>query len=92
MGFLDFSRNNNVKFSKLRNPTGQFFQSNKQQSFCNYISAIVSKVFVKIDIIYKNISIVWTRQKVDVAICNKNVNEKKRNSLKKRNNHQNLEN
>ena len=27
-----------------------------------------------------------------VAICNKYVNEKKRNSLKTRNNHQNLEN
>ena len=42
-----------VKFSKLRNPTGQFFQSKKQQSFCIYISAIISKVFVKIDYILK---------------------------------------
>ena len=42
-----------VKFSKLRNPTGQFFQSKKQQSFCIYISAKILKVFVKIDYILK---------------------------------------
>ena len=42
-----------LKFSKLRNPASLFFQSKKQQSFCIYISAIISKVFVKIDYILK---------------------------------------
>ena len=42
-------------FSKLRNPTGQFFQIKKQQTFCAYINAIISKVFVKIDYILKKI-------------------------------------
>ena len=38
---LGFFKKQLVKFSKLRNPTGQFFQSKKQQSFCIYISAII---------------------------------------------------
>ena len=44
-----------VKFSKLRNPTGQYFQSKKQQSFCTYISAVISNIFVKIDYISKQV-------------------------------------
>ena len=35
-----------MKFSKLRNPTGQFFQSKKQQSFCIYVSAKTLKSFL----------------------------------------------
>ena len=44
-----------VEFSKLSNPTGQFFQSKKQQSFCIHLSAVISKMFVKIDHMKKNI-------------------------------------
>ena len=48
-----------VRFSKLRNPTGQFFQSKKQQRFCIYLSGVSSKIFLKIDyILKKNIEMV----------------------------------
>ena len=36
------------EISKLRNPTGHLFQLKKQQSFCIYTSAIISKIFGKI--------------------------------------------
>ena len=59
-----------VKFSKL----SQFFQSKKQQSFCISISAIISKVFVKIDYILKK-NMLWKTTETERWLSNKDMNK-----------------